>query len=57
MRSSAVDVAAVQLKIAAVLNRDSASLKLQAQISGIREGMFILTIVINRSYVGVVQLL
>ena len=36
MHSSAVDVAAVHLKIAAVLNRDAASLKLQAQISGIR---------------------
>ena len=35
MRSSAVDVAAVQLKIAAVLNRDAASLKLQARISEI----------------------
>ena len=57
MHSSAVDIAAVQLKIAAVLNRDSASLKLQAHISGIREFKFINAPAINLSYAGVVQLL
>ena len=57
MRSSAVDVAAVQLKIAAVLNRDAASLKLQSRISGIIKSTLYEARGISLWLIGIVQLL